>query len=332
MGGSSSSSSSSSAATPNVPSQQPEQPPPCDLVRKTTPLASSPGSPSSDENPIITELRVAVVGFSWRFLSDSAFLDMRKGGEGRQPFNAGGISPLISTCIGPPEPPAPQTDYYDGGGGPPVTYDGLRLSDKETGTSRCQKLWDYCLDEMQGRLGAIPKVEPPEGVYLTKLDTLNHEAFVFWYEEGNAKSWAFLKNTLQYTVLPQRQQNVTRREHKCQYGDVSIIDHGWEDSNYVPFSQVPIVIVSVRCAPMRAAYKYKPMAAGRGIKEARNCAKALDCPFFKVDLADREGALNVFRELYTECKRLGFKKSGRLANCTADWELEAITGEPPQWP
>ncbi|KAH3763371.1 hypothetical protein Pelo_4776 [Pelomyxa schiedti] len=320
--------SSSTTDTPNVPSQeqpqQRERPLRCDLVRKTNPVA--PRSPASSDD--VTELRVAVVGYSWRFLSDPVFLAMSKESAGRQPFNAGGISPLVVTCKGPPDP---EPDYYSG---PVVTYEWLGLYDKETETRRHQKLWDYCLDEMHWPLRAIPTEEPPDNVYLTKLDALNHEAFVFWYEEGNIKSWTFLKNTLEYTVLPQRQQNVTRREHKCSYGDISIIDEGWQDSNHVSISQVPMVIVSVRCAPMAAAYKYTPMTAPPPegvIKEARDCAKALDCPFFEVDLADRDGAIGAFRALFTECKRLGFTKSGRLANATADWEIEAITGEAPQW-
>ncbi|KAH3761504.1 hypothetical protein Pelo_6654 [Pelomyxa schiedti] len=192
--------------------------------------------------------------------------------------------------------------------------------------STCPWKMTACMDEMQGATGRIPTVEPQGDVYLTKIDALNHEAFVFWHEEGNSESWEFLKKTLRLTILPQRQKSVTRTEKKFDYGDVSIIDVGSEECTHVDISKVPFVIASIRCARMDAPYKYtSTKSVSTGVeKEARECAKQLDCPFIQVDISDRAKTLNTFKLLFKEAQRLGFTKSGKMADCNVSWELEHI--------
>ncbi|KAH3764930.1 hypothetical protein Pelo_3204 [Pelomyxa schiedti] len=297
------------------------------LVRETHPLfplASPPsaaGGGAGDYDPAMRTLRVAVVGYSWRFMGEPAWVDrLRESSrfhEGTQPFNAGGVSPIVGRM-------------YDAGPvsyeGPTVTYEYFSLPTSVKGETNIVEVWDYSLDCMQGtnpRFLNIPTKEPNVNIYLSKIDTLNHEAFVFWYDQGNSKSWAFLKNTLQYTILHQRKTDTVRNEHKFDYGDVSITDQGYEEACHVSLSKVPLVIACIRCADVTND-EYTPSEASVTPveDEAMKCAASLDCPFFQVDIADKTQVTACFQALFSEAKRLGFTKSGKKADYHVYWEIE----------
>ncbi|KAH3732876.1 hypothetical protein Pelo_16299 [Pelomyxa schiedti] len=299
------------------------------LVRTTHPsfpLSSPPrgsgGGGVGGVGPAIHLLRVAVVGYSWRFISEPAWVDRLRTSPrchgSSQPFNAEGVSPLVGRMY----------DYIPGGfEGPTMTYESFKLPSPVPGDNDYVLVWDYCLDEMQGRvtrLLKLPTTEPNANTYLSKIDTLNHEAFIFWYEQGNSKSWAFLKNTLQCTILRQRQTDTVRNEHKFSYGDISIIDEGYEDACHVSISKVPLIIACIRCANVTDDDTYtcsKPKVTSVE-NEAMKCAASLDCPFFKVDIADKAQVTACFQALFSEAKRLGFTKSGTLADHHVWWEIE----------